>query len=96
MSLSENVEKNLEKNLATMKEYSKLAMRIRRNGDPNIVLSKGRKTKTASHKKRVTDIRLAKNKVKRQIERERLIQLGYTPKKGGRPKKVIENIVVTD
>ena len=83
MSLSD-----IEKNLAMMKEYSKLATRIRRNGDPNIVLSKGRKTKTASHKKRVTDIRLAKNKVKRQIERERLIQLGLAPKIG-RPKKQI-------
>jgi hypothetical protein len=91
MSLSD-----IEKNLAMMKEYNKLATRIRRNGDPNIVLSKGRKTKSASHKKRVTEIRLAKNKVKRQIERERLIQLGYTPNKGGRPKKVIESIVVTD
>ena len=84
MSLSENVEKNL----AMMREYNKLATRIKRNGDPTIVLCKGRKTKSASHKKRVTEIRLAKNKVKRQIERERLIQLGIAPKIG-RPKKHI-------
>ena len=70
-----------------LKEMGKISKRIRRHGDPNIVLQRGRKVMTASHKKRVYAIWYEKLKEKKEIEKDRLRSLGIEVKNRGRPKK---------
>jgi hypothetical protein len=87
LSATESKYENVDMNL--VKEYVKIATRMRRHGDPNVVMKKGRKEKSVSHKKRTTAIWNAKQKEKRRIEKERLLELGIAPKIG-RPKKIID------
>ena len=71
-----------------LKEMAKISKRIRRHGDANVVLSRGRKVMTASHKKRVYAIWYNKQKEKKEIEKDRLRSLGIVVKNRGRPKKL--------
>ena len=70
-----------------LKEMAKVAKRIRRHGDANVVLSMGRKVMTASHKKRVYAIWYNKLKEKKEAEKDRLRSLGIEVKNRGRPRK---------
>ncbi len=87
LSVTETKYENVDMNL--IKEYVKIATRIRRHGDPNVVMKKGRKELSVSHKKRTYDIWNAKQKEKKRIEKERLKELGIAPKIG-RPKKITD------
>jgi hypothetical protein len=70
-----------------LKEMAKISKRIRRHGDANVVLSRGRKIMTASHKKRTYAIWYNKLKEKKEAEKDRLRSLGIEVKNRGRPRK---------
>jgi hypothetical protein len=70
-----------------LKEMAKISKRIRRHGDANVVLSRGRKVMTASHKKRTYAIWYNKLKEKKEAEKDRLRSLGIEVKNRGRPRK---------
>ena len=70
-----------------LKEMAKISKRIRRHGDANVVLSRGRKVMTTSHKERTYAIWYNKLKEKKEAEKDRLRSLGIEVKNRGRPRK---------
>ena len=69
-------------------EYVKLYARVKKYGDPDVILKTGRKPVSPEHKKETYRKYYEKVKQKREEERAQLDALGITyKKKMGRPKK---------
>jgi hypothetical protein len=73
-----------------IREYIKLNTRIRRHGNPDTVMKRGRKPVSEEHKQEIRKKWHEQRKLKVQLKKQELIDRGETPKKRGRPPKLIK------
>ncbi len=86
--LQEKVRELIKLDPSLVNEYVKLYTRVKKYGNPDIILKTGRKPVSPEHKKETYRKYYEKVKQKREEERAQLDALGITyKKKMGRPKK---------